>query len=455
MDAQQYLNNFLISALITFLIILIPYIITRIVTRGRIEYKTAKIITITYSVISFLIFLVIGFLIDSESVSVFPVIIWNTVGYFIIKPKKTLEQNHQNTNFENLQTAGSLNKQNITPTDIDIVPDKIRDILKTDFSLFTENKYALSDTLLFTYYIISYYVSKSTMLEMQRKEFLHHVNNKLLIHATEDYNYQKNEILELWKRRNNYVKNIFLKNDGVLNLSEIVNEFILIYNYDISENKYIEINENTPLILQGFDNSIEYYILAKSFFNTIVGAVSQTVSNPNIIKQTTQNQKNQVQQPLQKSSEAKSNIMNEELLQEEKKARKHKIKYKHKKNKIVIALSVTTAIFGLATIGLPAGIIYQCHEIYTMNEELVSVSRENGNLENKLERSELNANSYFKDRNELQAELYAYHKYAVCVNNNSTYYHTPNCEFLDKRDFNIYSRKEAKSRGYKECPYCF
>lgn len=455
MDNQNYFATMLISILITLAVVLIPYILIRIITKRRIKEKIAKIITIIYSVISFLIFLVIGFLINSEPVSVFPVIIWNTVGYFIIKPKNTIEHKHQNTNFENLQTAESLNKQNIYQTNLNIVPDKIRAILKTDYSLFTKNKYALSDTLLFTYYIISYYVSKSTMLEMQRKEFLHNVNDKLLILASEDYNYQKHEIIELWKKRNDYVKNIFLKNDGVLDLSEIINKYILIYNYDISENKYIEINENTPLILQGFDNSIEYYILAKSFFNTIVGAVSQTVSNPNIIKQTTQNQKNQVQQPLQKSSEAKSNIMNEELLQEEKKARKHKIKNKHKTNKIVIALSVTTAIFGLATIGLTVGIIYQHHEIYTMNEELVSVSRENGNLENKLERSELNANSYFKDRNELQAELYAYHKYAVCVNDNSTYYHTPNCEFLDKRDFNIYSSKEAKSRGYKECPYCF
>lgn len=452
MNAQNYLLNILISIIITLAVVLIPYIAIRLITHRHIQEKTAKIITIIYSVISFFIFLIIGFLTESEAVSIFPVILWNTVGYFIIKPKSKAPQEIPKSSPEKIQMAEMLSKQNIKRSDMDLIPNKISSMLKTSCSLFAENLYALSDTLLFSYYIVSYYVSNSSMLDMRKKEFLRHIKNKLLNIASDDFNYEKNEVIELWRKRNNYVKNIFLQNDGVLNLSEIINEFILIYNYDISENKYIEISENTPLILQRFDDSIEYNILAKSFFDTIVGAVSQTVSSPNTVKQTAQNQ---VHQLLQESSKTEPDLMNNELPQEEKKAQKHNTNNKHNANKIVIALSVTTAVFGLASIGLTAGVIYQNNEIYTMNEELVSVNRENGNLKQELEWSENTADAYVSDRNELQAELYAYHKYAVCVNKNSTYYHKPNCEFLDKPNFNIYSAEEAKSRGYSECPYCF
>ena len=260
MEAQNYFIEFLISVCITLAVVLIPYIAIRLITHRHIQEKTAKIITIIYSVISFFIFLLIGFLTESEAVSIFPVILWNTIGYFIIKPK---------------------NKE----------PHKI---------------------------------PKSSPDKMR-------------------------------------------------------------------------ILDSSAAVDPSFDEHTD----------------------------------------------------------KRKKERSFKQNHKTNKNKIVIALSVTTAVFGLATIGLTAGVIYQNNEIYTMNEELVSVSRENGNLKEELEWSENTVDAYFSDRNELQAELYAYHKYAVCVNKNSTYYHKPNCEFLDKPNFNIYSAEEAKSRGYSECPYCF
>lgn len=259
MNAQNYLLNILISIIITLAVVLIPYIAIRLITHRHIQEKTAKIITIIYSVISFFIFLIIGFLTESEAVLIFLVILWNTIGYFIIKPE-------------------SKEPQEIPKSS----PDKMR------------------------------------------------------------------------------------------------------------------ILDSSVTIDSSFDEHTD----------------------------------------------------------KRKKERSFKQKQKTN-NKIVIALSVTTAVFGLATIGLTAGVIYQNNEIYTMNEELVSVSRENGNLKEELEWSENTADAYFSDRNELQAELYAYHKYAVCVNKNSTYYHKPNCEFLDKPNFNIYSAEEAKSRGYSECPYCF
>lgn len=238
MNAQNYLLNILISIIITLAVVLIPYIAIRLITHRHIQEKTAKIITIIYSVISFFIFLIIGFLTESEAVSIFPVILWNTVGYFIIKPKSKAPQEIPKSSPEKIQMAEMLSKQNIKRSDMDLIPNKISSMLKTSCSLFAENLYALSDTLLFSYYIVSYYVSNSSMLDMRKKEFLRHIKNKLLNIASDDFNYEKNEVIELWRKRNNYVKNIFLQNDGVLNLSEIINEFILIYNYDISENKY-------------------------------------------------------------------------------------------------------------------------------------------------------------------------------------------------------------------------
>lgn len=90
MDAPNFLINILISILITLAVVLIPYIVIRLITHRKIQDKTAKVITLVYSIISFLIFLIIGILTDGEAVSIFPVILWNAVGYMIIRPNNKL-----------------------------------------------------------------------------------------------------------------------------------------------------------------------------------------------------------------------------------------------------------------------------------------------------------------------------------------------------------------------------
>lgn len=89
MDAPNFLINILISILITLAVVLIPYIVIRLITHRKIHDKTAKIITVVYSIISFLIFLIIGILSESQAVSILPVIFWNALGYVIIRPKNT------------------------------------------------------------------------------------------------------------------------------------------------------------------------------------------------------------------------------------------------------------------------------------------------------------------------------------------------------------------------------
>lgn len=455
MDAPNFLINILISILITLAVVLIPYIVIRLITHRKIQDKTAKVITLVYSIISFLIFLIIGILTDGEAVSIFPVILWNAVGYMIIRPKNKEPQEIPKSSPEKIQMAEMLSEQNIKRSNMDLIPNKISSMLKANCSLFAENPYTLSDTLLFSYYIVSYYVSNSSMLDMRKKEFLRHIKNKLLNIASDDFNYEKNEVIDLWRKRNNYVKNIFLQNDGVLNLSKIISEFILIYNYDISENKYIEINENTPLILQGFDDSIEYNILAKSFFDTIVGAVVQTVSTPNAEKQTISKQNNKASELLQESSIAELNFMNDKFPLMKKKEHKYSIKNKPKTNQIIIILSVTTAIFLVSTIALSIGLISVNSDYKKLSAKIYDMEatiEEKDDEISRLDRQALNQRGTISS---LQRKLDFYDSYAVCVNDGDPYYHKPNCVYFDSSSFYIYNTATAETYGYTECPYCF
>lgn len=80
------ITDFLLSVVYTVVVVLLPYIITRLITKRNITIKKTKILTTIFSIITFIIFAVIGFLSGQNGVSVLPVVIWNTIGYFIIKP---------------------------------------------------------------------------------------------------------------------------------------------------------------------------------------------------------------------------------------------------------------------------------------------------------------------------------------------------------------------------------
>lgn len=86
MSSAEFLTNIIVSAIYTMLIALTPYIICKFV-RKNISTKFAKKFTIIFSIVSFLIFLVIGFITNSK-VTVYPAIVWNVLGYLIISPLK-------------------------------------------------------------------------------------------------------------------------------------------------------------------------------------------------------------------------------------------------------------------------------------------------------------------------------------------------------------------------------
>lgn len=123
MDAGTYLLDLLISFAITLIVTLVPYLITVLITRKKIKSKTAKGLTITFSVLSFIIFCVLYFLSGEGVVSILPIVIWNTVGYFIIKPKSGISNSEKiepnELKAEKLNTAKLTNtvehyKQNIS-----------------------------------------------------------------------------------------------------------------------------------------------------------------------------------------------------------------------------------------------------------------------------------------------------------------------------------------------------
>lgn len=106
MNTDNYLVNLLISVGLTLIVTLVPYIIVRLITQKQIQLKTAKIFTVTFSIVTFAIFCIIFFLLGQSKVSIPPLIIWNIVGYFIIKPNNNDRKKTENTliddNFTNV-----------------------------------------------------------------------------------------------------------------------------------------------------------------------------------------------------------------------------------------------------------------------------------------------------------------------------------------------------------------
>lgn len=99
--------DFLLSIIYTLAVTLLPYIITFFITKKKqLTLKTTKILTIIFSIISFAVFCVIGFLSGQNGISVVPVVIWNGIGYLIIR--KNIKQSN---NTENTEPAATCNEE--------------------------------------------------------------------------------------------------------------------------------------------------------------------------------------------------------------------------------------------------------------------------------------------------------------------------------------------------------
>lgn len=99
--------DFLLSIIYTLAVTLLPYIITFFITKKKqLTLKTTKILTIIFSIISFAVFCVIGFLSGQNGISVVPVVIWNGIGYLIIR--KNIKQSN---NTEDTESAATCNEE--------------------------------------------------------------------------------------------------------------------------------------------------------------------------------------------------------------------------------------------------------------------------------------------------------------------------------------------------------
>lgn len=108
MSATSIISNFFISLGITLLIVLTPYLITFAITKKeKISPKLAKILTAVFSALSFAITCVIFFYSGQNGVSILPLVLWNTVGYFIIKPKYYVKPD-ENNNTEILECSDNM-----------------------------------------------------------------------------------------------------------------------------------------------------------------------------------------------------------------------------------------------------------------------------------------------------------------------------------------------------------
>jgi len=123
MDAGTFLIDFLISLGVTLVVILTPYIITRIATHGNIQFKTAKILTAVYSIVSFVIFCIIFFLLEQSKVSILPIVVWNAMGYFIIRPKTNTSEVKESGTVESIKVNDSSEIESEVKNAAEINPD--------------------------------------------------------------------------------------------------------------------------------------------------------------------------------------------------------------------------------------------------------------------------------------------------------------------------------------------
>lgn len=128
----------------------------------------------------------------------------------------------------------------------------------------------------------------------------------------------------------------------------------------------------------------------------------------------------------------------------------------NKSNKaIVVILSITTAFFGLSTIGLTAGLISIQSDNNHLSEEISDLEASIGVKDDEISRLDREAMNQHGTINSLQNKLNFYDAHVACVNDGDPYYHKPDCLYFDESSFYIYNTETAIVRGYKECPYCY
>lgn len=193
--------------------------------------------------------------------------------------------------------------------------------------------------------------------------------------------------------------------------------------------------------------AVIYYIAAVVIFLPTIIALFSDLFNKISKKHRSENKINQIHTSNHEQTTTELDISNLNS--------KSTNKNNPKQKRTLIILSITTAIFFVSTVILSIGLISVNRDY---NEITAKVKKLETNIEqqdaeiSRLDRQLLNQQGTI---NSLNNDLYFYEAYAVCVDDNDSFYHRPGCEYFDDSSFYIYNTEAAKARGYSECPYCF
>lgn len=448
MDAGTYLLDLLISFAITLIVTLVPYLITILITRKRIKDKTAKGLTITFSVLSFIIFCVLYFLSGEGVVSILPIVIWNTVGYFIIKPKSEISDSEEikpnelkteNTAPEKLNTAkitdnGEHSKHNINLDESTIANLILTTYKKSSLSILHTNEFSICDSVLFCRFLFIHTLKQDNLDEQVSNSEL----DKLLAKGLNNiYTIQFDKCLNYFKKRYDFYSSVFAKvND---NINTVIEKLETLIEHDIVAHEFVEFDEFSPVMLTDFDKMFSVKTEIIQLSNSILKiskAYVERLKNENKELKTT----NAIASTVQESD--KNTIIKE-------------AKKKPKFKTVAIVLSITTAVFMISTVILSTSLITVNSKYEELNAKVYdlenSISSKEKEIENLQESNEEKTIENLK--NKLTAGFYTEH--AGCVGEDNYYYHSdPYCDYFDSSSFYIYNIESAKAKGYKPCPYC-
>ncbi len=383
MDAGTYLLDLLISFAITLIVTLVPYLITVLITRKKIKSKTAKGLTITFSVLSFIIFCVLYFLSGEGVVSILPIVIWNTVGYFIIKPKsgisnsEKIEPNElkaENPESEKLNTAKLTNtvehtKQNISLDESTIANLILTTCKKSKLSILLTNEFSICDSVLFCRYLFIHTLKQNNLDEKVNISEL----DKLIAKGLNNiYNIQFDKCLSYFKKRSDFYSRIFAKvND---NINSVIEKLETLIEHDIVADEFVEFDEFSPIMLTDFDKMFSVKTEIIQLSNSILKiskAYVERLKNENKELKTT----NAIASSVQESD--KNTILKE-------------AKKKPKFKTAAIVLSITTAVFMISTVILSTSLI-------TVNSKYEELNAKINSLETTIEQKE-NSNGILRER---------------------------------------------------------
>lgn len=289
--------------------------------------------------------------------------------------------------------------------------------------ILTTNIYSAADAYLSLTYIIILRIMNSSLSVDKKEKILSLIIPTIKAGIISEFDFSEKQFTNIIEKRDvyldKYMKIVFEKSNGEIVLSDIVDEISEILKYDIIYNQYVEFNETTEILLTEFDESLQIKVAVTHLYKFTIELLDSLL-------------KEVIKKPL-------------------------KIKKKNKSNfkTATIVLSITTAVFAISTLCLCFGLINQNTNEQEFAAQIETLEADIKQKDSTISRLNTQIANQRGTISSLENDLYFYDSYAVCVNDNSPYYHKPNCVYFDDSSFYIYNTETAEVRGYRECPYCF